>query len=1159
MVTNINQAVADINSSYTNAEYAITHYYGGCGNLFIEQDFAPTISSITRQGNGSDDLNNALGLAIDALNSTPNPNIVSSITTLNQRTGSDLYVLIFTDAWVNFGCSSAMIPYTNAINLKNAPFSANITLVHYAPDNSVPAPGGYPNSRNSVAAAISSTGGTYTGAVDPAYTGPDGLATPRQYIPWNFASSSNIDILSSIPPCTPCVDCDSLMVRSNDIMSDSLCCFSIDLKNNTGVNIPVIEAEIISPDWGFASGSWQAGSGFGWCPTSPPNSQTLCLESTSGIPAGWTNDALRYCLAPTVSNPSPTQQIVFTWKVANAAGFEEVCKDTITVNCDINPIDPCVDILPQSVVCNPDNPYEFFFNFQVQNNSSAPYPFVNFSNSTSGELFQICTGGSPVNNLSIPTDPSPLPGMTTGNVQCLKVISATPILSPTQMCFDVGIFDVDKCCNKVEPVCITLEPCCDPCEDNSIDYQFISVPGEDQCCVQVDLINECKYRYFTKVEADILTSGVTFGYHALGGPDASDWSMCGSTPTSLCLEPNSGTIDESFVDDILQFCLDDIDDPSEVPQQIVFKWYTQSIGNDEIIACADTIILDCPAVDNRCLEITNDTLVCTDIPGEYDYTFTVTNVSSIPFCATDMDLFITGTSDLVFTSTTSIIETIPFSGSGLCSPSSQTLTTSFTDSDGLPTTGPLTLQYRLRYATGDTCCFESEIRDIIIPECCESTELVIDGDFDDPTGSSFTSGLPQNCTCAVGSWCIGTTPRDKCNNSAWGTFGAPAGSSPNFLIVDGGAVPNVLWSQPVTVNAGSTYDFSFWYYPNVSATGTPNLDIRLGTTPIGSVTGVVNTWTQYTFSVVAPATGTVPLSIVQTTSSGNNDFAIDHISFREDCNPECCTDYQAFCDRVDAGFDIPFNNPTNCTVGVSPRALNECDQVFWLWGDGTSSTAPWNTSVTHIYSTPGTYTICMIVREVDSNGEVCWEKEFCRTVEVNCGECCTNYDEFCDRVDAGFNIAFNNPTNCTIGVSPLALNECDQVRWVWGDGTSSNGTWNTSVGHTYPASGTYTICMIVMEVDANGEICWEKEFCRTVDVNCKHWEYCDPVIDLSDLIVPSGVIHAKDEVISSGTIQQGTDVILKAGEVIRLDGGFRSEDGADLQIIIEDCVPDNPE
>ncbi len=1147
MLMNVNQVIADIESDYTNARYASTHYAGSCGEkLYIEHDFSTAssvASNINRQninipGGAGDDLNLALGLVADAMSGTPNPDLLPATTFLNKRPTSDLYVIILTDAVVDMGgpgCSnSSMLPYTNAINLKST-YNANITLVHYWPDNTTPSLSGYPSSRNSVAAAITSPGGTYTGTIDPAYTGADATAAPRQYIPWNFAATSSIDILSSIPPCTPCVNCDSLMVRSNDIMSDSLCCYSIDLKNNTGVSVPVVEAEIISADWGFASGSWQAGSGFSWCST--PNPQKLCLQNSSGIPPGWTNDALRYCLAPKVNNPSPTQQIVFTWKIMEGDVLSDVCKDTITVNCEIEPIDPCVDIITQSVDCNPDNPYEYFVYFNIQNNSNSALPFISFSNPSSGELFQTCTGGAPTSSLSIPTDPSPLPGMTTGNTQCVRIISPTPVLSPRQVCFDIGLFDIDTCCNRVMPVCIDLIPCCDPCVENGIDYQAITAPGSDQCCYQIDLINECEYRYFTKIETEILTPGVTFGFHALGGPDAANWSMCGSTPTTLCMEPNSGTINQSFVDDILQFCLDDIDDPAETPQQLVFRWYTDN-GNTDVVACTDTLVLFCePDIDNLCLEITDEVLECDSITGNYNYTFTVTNTSTIPFCATDMDMFVTGTSDLVFTSTSSIIETIPFSGSGLCSSFSQTLTTSFTDIDGLPTTGPLTLQYRLRYATGDTCCYESVLRDIPIPYCgetgqclsfdgqddritasngvldnigtgdftfeawiqadaagqnahpiifsnrpnsssgmifslhnqwsgssvkmlavqlagsnhfiynngpdiinvldgnchhlaisraatllsfyidgaligtknisgtpsiasgsnliignenatanndfrghisdvriwelartateiqntgsgyltgtepglaaswklnegadqtvydnspngydgilgtstsaegtdpqwgenccipCDPVELVTDGDFDDASGATFTSGLSQSCNCTGNSWCIDTDPKNKCANSLWNSFAAPAGCSPNFLIVDGGGTGSLVWSQSVNVIAGVNYEFSFWYYPNLSGGGNPNLDIRLNGTPFTSTSGISGTWTQHTFNVTPSVTGTMSLDIVQATSPQYSDFAIDHISFHEDCSSTAW----GYCDPIiDLGTaDIP--------------------------------------------------------------------------------------------------------------------------------------------------------------------------------------------------------------------------------------------------------------
>jgi len=343
-------------------------------------------------------------------------------------------------------------------------------------------------------------------------------------------------------------------------------------------------------------------------------------------------------------------------------------------------------------------------------------------------------------------------------------------------------------------------------------------------------------------------------------------------------------------------------------------------------------------------------------------------------------------------------------------------------------------------------------------ECCNTcdpVELVIDGDFDDPTGSSFTSLLSQNCTCAGSSWCIGTTPRDKCNNSLWGTFGAPAACSPNFLIVDGfGGTGGTVWSQTVNVTAGSNYEFSFWYYPDMSGGGTPNLDIKLGSTTLGSTTGIAGAWTKFTFYVQANIPGPATLRIVQTTAPQYSDFAIDHISFKEDCDP-CCKGYEAFDTRI-SGFLTSSSPSPACDITVAPQTLGKCDRVTFLWGDGNVS----------------------------------------------------------------------------------------------GPFTAANGT----ISHSYPTQGTYTICMFAEEIDENGQVCWSKEFCSTVDITCVTWEICDPVIDLSGATLYTEKIHARDELISTGTIPPGANVTLKAGQCVRLDGGFSSDANADLEILIEDCV-----
>ncbi len=70
------------------------------------------------------------------------------------------------------------------------------------------------------------------------------------------------------------------------------------------------------------------------------------------------------------------------------------------------------------------------------------------------------------------------------------------------------------------------------------------------------------------------------------------------------------------------------------------------------------------------------------------------------------------------------------------------------------------------------------------------------------------------------------------------------------------------------------------------------------------------------------------------------------------------------------------------------------------------------------------------------------------------------------------------------------------------------------------------------------------------------WQTCDPTIDLGTETLSTGTVHAQNELISSGTVPAQANVSLKAGQNIRLDSGFNIDADADVEINIEDCVPD---
>ncbi len=106
----------------------------------------------------------------------------------------------------------------------------------------------------------------------------------------------------------------------------------------------------------------------------------------------------------------------------------------------------------------------------------------------------------------------------------------------------------------------------------------------------------------------------------------------------------------------------------------------------------------------------------------------------------------------------------------------------------------------------------------------------------------------------------------------------------------------------------------------------------------------------------------------------------------ETCLPDstglCCTDYDAFCDLVDIGFDLAF---TDTTLTVMTTQFDSC---HWFsmsepdWGDGspldfTAISAADTVSWTHAYDTTGSYEICIEVYEGNSVDSICWQKDIC--------------------------------------------------------------------------------------------------------------------------------------------------------------------------------------
>ncbi len=176
-------------------------------------------------------------------------------------------------------------------------------------------------------------------------------------------------------------------------------------------------------------------------------------------------------------------------------------------------------------------------------------------------------------------------------------------------------------------------------------------------------------------------------------------------------------------------------------------------------------------------------------------------------------------------------------------------------------------------------------------------------------------------------------------------------------------------------------------------------------------------------------------------------------------------------------------NPLRIEFHNTSAVVLPSDSVRWTFGDGTSANGfmgdPAAASPVHIYTQPGTYTVCLRVkRAVNSTPNGC-VSEICKTVVVT-SPC---------NLQANFNwtVSPNNPLRLEFHniTNPAAVT--DSVRWTFGDGTSVNGVQGdpavANPVHTYAQPGTYTVCLRIKRNNTAGTPPCVSEICKTVVVN----------------------------------------------------------------------------
>ncbi|MDW8428692.1 MAG: PKD domain-containing protein [Chitinophagales bacterium] len=181
----------------------------------------------------------------------------------------------------------------------------------------------------------------------------------------------------------------------------------------------------------------------------------------------------------------------------------------------------------------------------------------------------------------------------------------------------------------------------------------------------------------------------------------------------------------------------------------------------------------------------------------------------------------------------------------------------------------------------------------------------------------------------------------------------------------------------------------------------------------------------------------------------------------------CAAD--TFCTLIEVSCQIPESNFSTEIVELTvifTQTASLASEWFWDFGDGTVSTQP---DPTHTYALPGTYTVCLVVKNT------CGSDTFCTTLNLSC-----------PPPAAVFDTATNFLT-----VHLINLSSATEILWLLGDGTTST---EHNLTHTYTSAGEYQICLITQSV------CGNDTACIMVSVQCPPLEAGFSYVIVSDTV-----------------------------------------------------------
>ncbi|MEI2695110.1 MAG: PKD domain-containing protein [Saprospiraceae bacterium] len=485
-------------------------------------------------------------------------------------------------------------------------------------------------------------------------------------------------------------------------------------------------------------------------------------------------------------------------------------------------------------------------------------------------------------------------------------------------------------------------------------------------------------------------------------------------------------------------------------------------SDDQTVACDTMLQFECtPDTINRCLLVTNAFAECLNDSGGYKITFTIDNISSPGFDATD--LIISSPDANVVSISPNSISLYPALGPGDPPRMVMTfvVTSPFPDPDGI-----IHLQMQLSDATGNYYCNQVSEISISLPDCpseCECEKLSDINVFN----SEFNHSI--NCNTTPKSYII------KCPKTATEFF------------IDG----NLNCSD--SCNGVLNWEI-------IDENGSLVLSGNELTTPANTLWSIQLLYSQLQKDK--------PYTVNLNGICGKDTCFCSFNLFFQACD-SCCLPIDKFTQLVQDAIHINVDQ-SYCKATLTFDSL-PCDiRISSInWKDGTISTGPISpgSMIMHSYTpTQMSFLIAITVVEYDENGIKCNNISLLLPVDLNCKNCCKKgigaYFQWQNLIAQGIPIKVSG---CSVKAATPQFGDCYfyQTSPDWGDGSTiltgpfpASNSWT----HTYASSGSYTICITVAEYpfgDPSLVPCRIHRFCETVVVDCDGPCVCEGFSDLS--------------------------------------------------------------